>query len=58
MRVAFLGLGNMGQDMAARLLTAGHKLAVHNRTVARAAPLQDLGARALPPAFRLPMADG
>jgi 3-hydroxyisobutyrate dehydrogenase len=45
MRVAFLGLGNMGQGMAARLLTGGHKLAVYNRTAARAAALQGLGAR-------------
>ena len=44
MRVAFLGLGNMGQGMAARLLTAGHTLAVYNRTATRAAPLQALGA--------------
>jgi 3-hydroxyisobutyrate dehydrogenase len=45
MRVAFLGLGNMGAGMAARLLTAGHTLSVYNRTAARAAPLAALGAR-------------
>ena len=45
MRIAFLGLGKMGTGMAARLLAAGHSLAVFNRTAARAAPFQKLGAR-------------
>jgi 3-hydroxyisobutyrate dehydrogenase len=45
MRVAFLGLGNMGQGMAARLVAAGHTLTVFNRTAARAMPLARLGAR-------------
>lgn len=45
MRVAFLGLGKMGAGMAARLLAAGHSLSVFNRTAARAAPFQKLGAR-------------
>jgi 3-hydroxyisobutyrate dehydrogenase len=45
MRIAFLGLGNMGSGMAGRLLTAGHSLAVFNRTAARAAPFEKLGAR-------------
>jgi 3-hydroxyisobutyrate dehydrogenase len=45
MRVAFLGLGNMGAGMAARLLAAGHAVAVHNRTPARAARFEELGAR-------------
>jgi 3-hydroxyisobutyrate dehydrogenase len=45
MRVAFLGLGNMGQGMATRLMSGGHVLTVYNRTAARAAPLQALGAR-------------
>jgi 3-hydroxyisobutyrate dehydrogenase len=45
MRVAFLGLGNMGSGMAGRLLSAGHSLAVFNRTPARAAPFATLGAR-------------
>ncbi len=31
-RVAFLGLGRMGQPMAARLLAAGHPLAVRFHT--------------------------
>ena len=45
MRVAFLGLGNMGAGMAARLLTAGHTLSVFNRTATRSSPLAALGAR-------------
>lgn len=45
MRIAFLGLGNMGTGMAARLAGAGHSLAVYNRTAAKAAPLEKLGAR-------------
>jgi hypothetical protein len=40
-----LGLGNMGSGMAGRLLAAGHSLAVFNRTAARAAPFEKLGAR-------------
>jgi len=45
MRVAFLGLGKMGAGMAARMLAAGHSLAVYNRTAERAAPFAKLGAR-------------
>jgi 3-hydroxyisobutyrate dehydrogenase len=45
MRVAFLGLGAMGSGMAARLIAAGHSLAVYNRTPARALPFAKLGAR-------------
>jgi 3-hydroxyisobutyrate dehydrogenase len=45
MRVAFLGLGSMGSGMAARLIAAGHSVSVFNRTPARAAPLEKLGAR-------------
>jgi len=45
MRIAFLGLGNMGGGMAGRLLAAGHSLAVFNRTATRAAPFEKLGAR-------------
>ncbi|MGE0714915.1 MAG: NAD(P)-dependent oxidoreductase [Alphaproteobacteria bacterium] len=43
-RIAFLGLGNMGVGMAARLVAAGHQVAVYNRTAARARPLAKLGA--------------
>lgn len=45
MRVAFLGLGNMGTGMAGRLRAAGHTLTVYNRTRERTAPLEKLGAR-------------
>jgi 3-hydroxyisobutyrate dehydrogenase len=44
-RIAFLGLGNMGQAMAGRLLDAGHALAVYNRTAAKAEALRRRGAR-------------
>lgn len=43
-RVAFIGLGRMGQGMAGRLLGAGHEVVVHNRTAAKAAALLDAGA--------------
>jgi 3-hydroxyisobutyrate dehydrogenase len=43
-RIAFLGLGRMGQAMAMRLLGAGHSLRVYNRTAAKAAPLIAHGA--------------
>jgi len=46
MRIAFIGLGTMGAPMAARLLDAGHDLAVHNRTRSREAPLVARGAQA------------
>jgi 3-hydroxyisobutyrate dehydrogenase len=39
-RVAFLGLGVLGQPMAGRVLETGHELIVWNRTPARAAQLQ------------------
>ena len=44
MTVAFVGLGNMGRPMAARLLERGFALRVHNRTAAKAAPLAEQGA--------------
>jgi len=44
MKIAFLGLGNMGSGMAARLLAAGHTLVVWNRTPAKAEPLVSAGA--------------
>jgi 3-hydroxyisobutyrate dehydrogenase-like beta-hydroxyacid dehydrogenase len=42
--VAFIGLGGMGRRMARRLIEAGHKVVVWNRTKDRAAPLVELGA--------------
>jgi 3-hydroxyisobutyrate dehydrogenase len=44
-RVAVVGLGGMGSRMVRRLLDAGHDVVVWNRTVERAAPLVDAGAR-------------
>jgi 3-hydroxyisobutyrate dehydrogenase-like beta-hydroxyacid dehydrogenase len=43
--VAFLGLGQMGEPMARRLLDAGHGLTVWNRTREHAARLEADGAR-------------
>ena len=45
MKVAFIGLGRMGQAMARRLLDAGHDLAVYNRTPDKTKPLAAAGAR-------------
>ncbi len=44
-RIAFVGLGNMGHPMAARLLQTGHTLNIYNRTASRANTLVDRGAR-------------
>lgn len=43
--IGFLGLGNMGQAMAGRLLAAGHDLVVWNRSPEAAAELVAAGAR-------------
>lgn len=43
-RIGFIGLGLMGQPMAARLLAAGHALTVWNRTSAKADALVGKGA--------------
>jgi 3-hydroxyisobutyrate dehydrogenase-like beta-hydroxyacid dehydrogenase len=43
-RIAFLGLGQMGAPMAARLLAAGHAVTVWNRTASKADALRSLGA--------------
>lgn len=45
MRIAFLGLGRMGEPMAHRLLQAGFSLSVYNRNPSRAAALIAKGAR-------------
>ncbi|HEX8916813.1 MAG TPA: NAD(P)-dependent oxidoreductase [Humisphaera sp.] len=42
--LAFIGLGIMGLPMAGHLLGAGHAVAVHTRTKAKAQPLLDKGA--------------
>ncbi|HYE98428.1 MAG TPA: NAD(P)-dependent oxidoreductase, partial [Planctomycetota bacterium] len=44
--IGFLGLGIMGFSMAKRLLEAGHRVSVYNRTASKAEPLVKLGARA------------
>jgi 3-hydroxyisobutyrate dehydrogenase-like beta-hydroxyacid dehydrogenase len=46
MRIGFIGLGQMGRGMAARLLEQGHELIVWNRTYAAVETLQQRGAKA------------
>lgn len=46
MKVGFIGLGRMGQGMAANLLAAGHDVTVFNRTVAKTDALAAKGAHA------------
>jgi 3-hydroxyisobutyrate dehydrogenase len=43
--VAFIGLGKMGVGMASRVLDAGHRVSVYNRTAAKAEALVGRGAR-------------
>jgi 3-hydroxyisobutyrate dehydrogenase-like beta-hydroxyacid dehydrogenase len=45
MKVAFIGLGNMGSPMARNLIRAGHEVTVYNRTRTKAEPLAADGAR-------------
>jgi 3-hydroxyisobutyrate dehydrogenase-like beta-hydroxyacid dehydrogenase len=45
MKVGFIGLGQMGRAMAARLLDAGHELVVYNRSRPPAEALRERGAR-------------
>lgn len=42
--IGWIGIGRMGVELAARLLRAGHDLAVWNRTREKAEPLVELGA--------------
>ena len=44
MNIGIAGTGRMGAAIAQRLLSLGHKVAVWNRTTARAAPLASEGA--------------
>ena len=46
MKIGFIGLGQMGRGMAARLLQQGHELIAWNRTYAVAETLQQRGATA------------
>src|SRR3972149_1463920 len=48
MKVAFIGLGRMGQAMSRRLLDAGHELAVYNRTPEKTKSLAAAGAKVMP----------
>ena len=45
MELGFIGLGQMGAGMAARLIEAGHDVTVWNRDRAKAEPLASKGAR-------------
>jgi 3-hydroxyisobutyrate dehydrogenase-like beta-hydroxyacid dehydrogenase len=45
MKIAWIGLGTMGEYMAGHLLDAGHELTVHNRTRAREEALALRGAK-------------
>lgn len=45
MKIAFLGLGNMGIHMARHLVRAGFEVVVWNRTESKAKELEKLGAR-------------
>ena len=45
MKVGFIGLGQMGREMAGRLLDAGHELTVYNRSRSAAEPFGARGAR-------------
>src|SRR6266853_1674754 len=45
LKVAFIGLGNMGEPMALNLLRAGHELTVYNRTRGKTERLAREGAR-------------
>jgi len=42
--IGWIGLGRMGEAMAARLVKAGHRLSVWNRTASKADPLAKIGA--------------
>ncbi|OBI19472.1 NAD(P)-dependent oxidoreductase [Mycobacterium sp. E2497] len=48
MDIGFIGLGKMGQGMAANLLKAGHRVIVYNRSPDKAATLVQQGAAAAP----------
>lgn len=43
-RIGWVGAGRMGFQLAARLLDAGHDVAVYNRTRSKAEPLAERGA--------------
>lgn len=45
MDIGFIGLGNMGEPIAANLIKAGHQVTVWNRTASKAEPLVKQGAK-------------
>ncbi|HEY8925388.1 MAG TPA: NAD(P)-binding domain-containing protein, partial [Polyangia bacterium] len=45
MHIGWIGLGNMGQPMATRVLDAGHELTIFNRSPQKAQALVSRGAR-------------
>jgi 3-hydroxyisobutyrate dehydrogenase-like beta-hydroxyacid dehydrogenase len=45
MKIAWIGLGTMGEFMAGHLMDAGHELTVHNRTRERELALAERGAK-------------
>ena len=45
MKIGFIGLGRMGQGMAARVLGGGHDLLVYNRSAGKSADLAKAGAK-------------
>jgi 3-hydroxyisobutyrate dehydrogenase len=58
MKIAFLGLGRMGRELAAHLITDGHDVTVWNRTSSAADELVSTGAqRAVTPAQAVAGAD-
>ncbi len=44
MKIAIVGLGNMGRPIAENIMKAGYSLTVYNRTKEKAADLLDKGA--------------
>jgi 3-hydroxyisobutyrate dehydrogenase len=54
--IGWIGLGRMGEAMAARLLKAGHKLSVWNRTASKADPLAAIGAEVVTDKTAMPTA--
>lgn len=48
MKIAFIGLGNMGSPMASNLIKAGHTLHVYNRTRSRAEEIKGAKVAATP----------
>ena len=44
-RVGWIGTGVMGRSMCSHLIKAGYKVTVFNRTLSKAQPLIDMGAR-------------